>query len=108
MNITTSPTITEAQVKDYLASLLARISPDGKTGMIIAMVHSTQLFPNDPPRYDVSFSGHGMSMVTCLSADELAKEVAANTPAAKALRRREELLKELAQLDATQAKEIQS
>lgn len=109
MNYTTSPTITEAQVKDFLASLLARVSPDGRTGFVSACysLQWWQIACSETPSVSFSFNGHGMPLQMASTADELAKAVAENTPASKALRRREELLKELAQLDAAQTREVQ-
>ena len=82
-----------------MEALVSRVSPDGKSGLVMATYHTTG-WEGFPPLFDFSFTGHGMGMLTAPTVSELATKVAELSPAALRLRRREELLKELRKLEA--------
>ena len=110
MNRTTEAptTITERDVRAFLETALARISPNNSEGIIMASLNVSPASWQMQPSFSFTYSGCNIGHIMATTLDKLAVAVAAKTPAAKALRRREELTKELAQLDAMEAKEVQS
>jgi hypothetical protein len=92
-------TVTEKDVADFMANAIAEVYPSGY-GMMFAFLNRVNPEWKIAGKFDFSYSGDGIPMVTASTLDELKKLVEAETPEAKRARRMEELRKELASLEA--------